>query len=70
MRRSYVERELEYIALTLGMINDILRNCDDHKHKIIATRYMNKLQDYGCRLRLVEGNIVLIDYNPMILSRL
>ena len=70
MARSQVDREIEYIAITLGMINDILRSCDDHEQKMIATRYMNKLQDYGCKLRLVEGNVVLIDYNPMILSRL
>jgi hypothetical protein len=45
------------------MINDLL-----HTHQesniILAMKYMNTLQEWGCVLRLIDGNIVLIAFRP------
>lgn len=63
--------EIQFIALNLGIINELLESKNSH-NIAIAQKYMNILQDNGCKLRLIDGYIRLIDYNPkfLMLSKL
>ena len=63
--------EIQFIAVNLGIINEILESKSSH-NIAIAQKYMNILQDNGCKLRLIDGHIRLIDYNPkfLVLSKL
>ena len=60
---SASDDEIRYVSLCLKMINDLL-----HTHQesniILAMKYMNTLQEWGCVLRLIDGNIVLIAFRP------
>jgi hypothetical protein len=62
-------KELFYISIILEMINDIIdSNSIENKNK--AYKYMNYLQDSGCKLRKVQGIITLVDYNQAMTSKL
>ena len=63
--------EIQCIAITLGLVNELFET-KVSKNVSIAQKYMNILQDNGCKLRLIDGYIRLIDYNPkfMVLSKL
>lgn len=55
--------DINLIAISLGLINELLETNED-KYVSLARKYMNELQDKGCKLRLIDGYIRLIDYNP------
>ena len=56
-------KELQFIATTLSIINDLIETKDTNNIHI-AHKYMNMLQDDGCKLRIIDGYIRLVDYNP------
>ena len=60
-------REIQLIAFNLGMINELLET-KESRNIAIAQKYLNILQDNGCKLRLIDGYIRLVDYNPYFVS--
>ena len=60
-------REIQFIATNLGMINELLET-QESRNVAIAQKYLNILQDSGCKLRLIDGYIRLVDYNPYFVS--
>lgn len=60
-------REIQLIAFNLGMINELLET-KESRNVAIAQKYLNILQDSGCKLRLIDGYIRLVDYNPYFFS--
>lgn len=60
-----MEHDLRYISIILGMINELLRNnYTEPDVTTIILKYMNELQKEGCKLRMTDGYIRLIDYHP------
>ena len=60
---------LHFISMILGMVNELFQTKNDESIAI-ARKYLNMLQDNGCKIRLIDGSIVLVDYKPMRISRL
>lgn len=55
---------LMLIAINLGIINDLIQTKIETNHRI-AIKYMNELQKYGCKLRVIQGNVQLVEYTPV-----
>lgn len=62
-------KELFYISIILEEINNLIKN-NTAKDRNKAYKYMNYLQDSGCKLRKIQGIITLVDYNHTIRSKL
>lgn len=60
---------LHFISMVLGMVNELFQTKND-ENIAIARKYLNMLQDNGCKIRLIDGSIVLVDYQPKRISRL
>lgn len=54
---------LQFIAISLGLINELL-STNNKENCQIAIKYMNEMQKYGCKLRIIDGKIQIIDYKP------
>ena len=62
-------KELFYISIILETINNLI-DSDKIDDRNKAYKYMNYLQDSGCKLRKVQGIITLVDYNHAMTSKL
>lgn len=61
--------EIRFISISLGIINELLRtNTTNNVH--IAIKYIDELQRHGCKIRLIDGNVSLVDYQPCLQSKL
>ena len=56
-------KDITLIAVSLGLINELLQTQKSHNVSL-ANKYMDILQYEGCKLRLIDGVVSLIDYNP------
>ena len=56
-------KDITLIAVSLGLINELLQTQKAHNVSL-ANKYMDILQHEGCKLRLIDGVVSLIDYNP------
>jgi hypothetical protein len=58
-----MKHDLQFIAISLGLINELLKSNNTLNNKI-AIKYMDEMQKYGCKLRIIDGNVEIIDYTP------
>lgn len=56
-------KDITLIAVSLGMINELLQT-GEAKNISLASKYMDILQNEGVKLRLIDGVVSLIGYNP------
>ena len=64
-----MNREYKLLSIILGMINELTYDNNTYS-KNLAFKYMDLLQNNGCKLRKIDGQIYLIGYNPNLISRL
>lgn len=56
-------KDVTLIAVSLGIINELLQT-GEPKNVSLASKYMDILQNEGVELRLIDGVVSLIGYNP------
>lgn len=64
-----MDGEIRYICISLGIINELLRT-DISTNVHIAIKYIDELQKHGCKIRLIDGTVTLIDFQPCLKSKL